>query len=179
VGGNALRTVDMAAAQVGATVEEIEALVAAGNLRVLAGADGRWITTARAVTEAAGGRPARPRRRPGRARNRGGASAAARGTSRVTPAPAAQRPVPAPPSPSAAPEAPAPAPAAATAPDVRTDVGAAQRLDVPAAAALLGLTPEATLRLMRIGRLRATRLGREWITTTRAVAEHRRRHRGR
>ena len=162
MGGNALRTRETAAAQVGAAPEDIDALVAAGRLRVLAGAGGGWITTARAVSDAVHGRVARRwRPRPRRAVAPQQQGHSPRATHAAPPrhhvAPAA-----APPSPSRAVEA-----------DRRTDIAPSQRLDLAAAAAHLGVTPQAALRLMQHGKVRATRLGREWITTTRALAEHR------
>lgn len=164
MGGNALRTRETAAAQVGAEPEEIDTLVAAGRLRVLAVADGGWITTARAVSAAV---RARTSKRPVRRRRRVAPPHEARAAHAARLAPA--RPQVAPVSVAVA----SPPPARAVDADPRTDIAPAQRLDAAAVAAHLGVTPQAALRLMQHGRLRATRLGREWITTTRALAEHR------
>ena len=165
MGGNALRTRETAAAQVGAAPEEIDALVAAGRLRVLATADGTWITTARAVSYAVRARPPRRRaRRPQPAPpHQVHAAHAAR--------PATPHPHVAPARVAAAPTLPPPSRAVEA--DSRTDIAPSHRLDAAAVAAHLGVSREVALRLMQRGRLRATRLGREWITTTRALAEHR------
>jgi hypothetical protein len=165
VGGNELRTVESAAAQVGATMEEIEALVAGGRLRVLAGRDGRWITTARAVSDAVQAvirRPAGERaRRAHRARRVQRRRAA---VATVVAAPRRGQPV-----------VPVMAPAAVVAQtstprDLRPDIAGDRRLDLHAAAAHLGIGTDAVLLLMRRGQLPATRLGREWVTSMRALA---------
>jgi excisionase family DNA binding protein len=47
---------------------------------------------------------------------------------------------------------------------------------IPEAAAMLGLSP-ATLRLQaRIGKLRATKIGREWVVNTAEIERYRREH---
>lgn len=169
MGGNALRTVEEAAAQVGATVEDIEALVATGRLRVLATADGRWITTARAVQAAVRGGDVRSRRsararRTVQSRRRNAATATVRRRAPRPPDAAAPSVVAAPP--------PVLAAARLSPRDGRPDIAGDRRLDLDAAAAVLGITVETALQLVRCGELRATRLGRQWVTTARAVSEH-------
>jgi hypothetical protein len=173
MGGSPLgaRTPDHAAAALGVARDRVQALVDTGVLRVLPLAGGGWLTSDAAIAEAAralsGVRPARHARSSTASRRR------ARST-RETP-PAAQVAA-TPPRDQAPPPAAPPPPPVDTTPrvalDTRPDVQPNGRLDMRAAAQLLHLDERTTLALARDGKLRATQLGREWVTTARDVRSY-------
>lgn len=153
-----MRSLDEAAAVLGTTRERVEEMIGRGELRALPVAGGGWVTTDAALQAVQGGRSdrARPRRR--------------RRPAAAAPAAPARPALPEkPPEAQEVDSAPAPAPRRSVPVDIRRDVEPGARLDMLAAAALLGVDRDEAVRLARTGRLRATRLGREWVTTSRDV----------
>lgn len=158
IGGNivATWTPQQAAEHLGVDVDAVQRLVDAGRLRALPVYGGGWVTTPTAVAAAT-----RPRRRRGcrGARSRVAARPAPQTTAVVaqptrTPQPEPQQPIR----------------AVRTTPiDIRPDVAPNARLDMRAAAQALGVTHDQARTLARRGLLRASRLGREWVTTGRDV----------
>jgi excisionase family DNA binding protein len=163
-------TPEQVATHLGVDVDAVQKLVDEGRLRTLPVRGGGWVTTEAAVQAATSPRRRRrPRRRPTNA------VVAAPTTKSPAPRrePVAQQPAqqPAPPAVPAVPAVPAPRSKLArrTPIDIRPDVPADDRLDMRAAAERLGITADEALRLAQQGKLRATQLGRQWVTTGRDV----------
>lgn len=144
------------ATHLGVSVEEVQRLVDEGRLRTLPLHGGGWVTTETAV-RAFSSPPRRRRRR--------------RAPIRVVATPDENVATP------QAETTTAPAPVAPVARkakrhtpiDIRPDVSTNPRLDMRAAAEQLGVSADEALRLAQQGSLRASRLGREWVTTGRDV----------
>lgn len=164
------RTAEDAARALGVEIAELQALVDSGALRVLNMAGGGWITSDAAIGRAAhlrkggGVRPRRPRGM--QPRRRPATATAAVATPCAQPQPRAAQPT-APPPP--APAAPARRQVAV---DHRRDVQPDARLDMREAATRLQCDERTATRLARQGALRATHLGRQWVTTESAVRDY-------
>jgi len=171
------RTPGDAALALGMEIADLQPLVDSGTLRVLPVSGGGWITSDEAIVRAAqirSGAMRPPRERP--AGRRRGRPAQARTSPQLAATPAAATATRATPRPAAAP-APPPVPVPVRAErrvptDKRPDVHPNARLDMRAAAARLGVDESTALRLAQQRRLRATRLGRQWVTTEQAVREY-------
>jgi len=173
------RTPGDAALALGVEIADLQALIDSGVLRVLNVAGGSWVTSDAAIVRAAqlrGGGSTRARRsrsapRPPRpatpevALRRAAPQRPARATPRTAPAPVRDT-------------APQPTPQRRVAVDDRRDVNPNARLDMRAAAERLQCDQSTATRLARQGTLRATRLGREWVTTESAVRDCIRARRG-
>jgi hypothetical protein len=175
VGGNfETRTPGDAALALGVEIADLQPLVDSGVLRVLPVAGGGWVTSDAAIVRAArirsGVAPAPRRRRS--PRSDGAAAGAARQpstTQRARSTPPSQAP---PPPPAPAPEPPRYTPGRRVPVDRRPDVLPEARLDMREVARRLRISEREATSLARSGRLRATRLGREWITTERAMRDY-------
>lgn len=162
-------TVDEMAAVLELTVEDVIKLVHEGALRALPLSGGGWVTSLRAVATYR----QRHHRKAQLRRHRRRPTARSVPEHPSVPILIAATSIAAP----AAPRTPNQTPdwtASRSVPiDTRPDVAHITRLDLAAAAAALGVTQAAALQEIRRGRLRATRLGREWVTTTRDLMTYR------
>lgn len=175
----AARTPGDAALALGLEIADLQPLIDTGVLRVLPVSGGGWITSDDAIVRAAqirSGAVRPPRERPpARRRDRRPQPSTTALSRTPASAPAATASKSAPTPPVAAP-APAPAPVVRAerriATDTRPDVHPNARLDMRAAAARLGVDEPTALRLAQQRRLKATRLGRQWVTTEQAVRDY-------
>jgi hypothetical protein len=171
-----LTTLDQAAATLGMTPPDVAALAERGELDALALVGGGWITTPAAVAAVVRRRQrgtktsVRSSTRPGRRTRPQDGATPRRGT---PPSIRAPRPAEI----AVTPAEPVPVPSSRVPVDLRPDVEPNQRLTLHAAAAALGIDYRDALRLARHGTLRATQLGREWVTTTREVGAYVKRYR--
>jgi excisionase family DNA binding protein len=161
-----VRTPGDVALALGVEIADLQALIDSGVLQVLSVAGGGWITSDAAIVRAA-------QLRSGRAPRSRRPRTATPTVALREPRPRPQRQAP------AAPLAPPPRETAPKTParrrvpvDSRRDVQPNARLDMHAAAQRLQCDERTATRLARDGTLRATRLGREWVTTESALRDY-------